>query len=81
MVIIMMIIKNGHGGIEGMRIGRGNCSTWRKPAPSTILSTTNSISNPGHRGGKPTTNSVSLALDLYEFLQTAKPFMFTIFFC
>jgi hypothetical protein len=31
---------NEYGTVGGMRIGRGNWSTWRKPAP-VILSTTN----------------------------------------
>jgi hypothetical protein len=47
----------------GMKIGRGNRSTQRKPAP-TPLSTTNPTwpdpgLNPGRRGGKPATNRLS----------------------
>jgi hypothetical protein len=47
-----------------MKIGRGNRSTRRKPAPSATLSTTNPTwpdpcANTGHRGGKPATNRLS----------------------
>jgi hypothetical protein len=47
-----------------MRIGRGNQSTLRTPTPSATFSITNPIrldlgSNPGRRGGKPATNSLS----------------------
>jgi hypothetical protein len=43
--------------IGGIKIGRGNPSTRRKPAPAPTLSTTNSTwldpsLNPDHRGGK-----------------------------
>jgi hypothetical protein len=46
--------------IGGMKIGRGNQSTRRKPTPSATLSTTNPtwldpVLNPGRRGGKPAT--------------------------
>jgi hypothetical protein len=52
------------GAIGGMKIGRGNRSTRRKPAPRATLSTTNTTwpdpgSNPGRRGGKPATNRLS----------------------
>jgi hypothetical protein len=49
------------GEIGGIKIGKGNRSTWRKPA---TLSTTNPTLldpglNPGRRGGKPATNRLS----------------------
>jgi hypothetical protein len=47
----------------GGKIGRGNRSTRRKPAPMPLLSTTNPTcfpdANPGRRGGKPATNRLS----------------------
>jgi hypothetical protein len=51
--------------ICGMKIGRGNRSTRRKPAPAPLLSTTNPTwLDPGlrpgrRRGGKPATNLLS----------------------
>jgi hypothetical protein len=36
-----MIDEDDCGAIGGMKIGRGNRSTWRKPAPAPLLSTTN----------------------------------------
>jgi hypothetical protein len=48
----------------GMKIGRGNRSTRRKPAPAPLcppqipLDQTR-VSNPGRRGGKPATNRLS----------------------
>jgi hypothetical protein len=55
--------------VGGMRIGRGNRSTRRKPARAT-LSTTNptwfdSGSNPGRHGGKPATNRLSYCTARY----------------
>jgi hypothetical protein len=59
-----MIDVGDCGAIGGMKIGRGNRSTGRKPAPSATLSTTNPTwpdpgSNPGRRGGKSATNRLS----------------------
>jgi hypothetical protein len=59
-----MIDEGDCGAIGGMKIGRGNQSTRRKPAPSAILSTTNPTwpdpcANTGRRGGKPATNRLS----------------------
>jgi hypothetical protein len=56
-----MIDDGDYGAIGGIKIGRGNRSTRRKPAP---LSTTNPTlpepgSNPGRRGGNPATNCLS----------------------
>jgi hypothetical protein len=60
------------GEIGGM-IGRGNRSTWRKPAPVRLCppQTPHACpdANPGRRGGKPATNRLSYgtvpALDYY----------------
>jgi hypothetical protein len=55
----------GDGGEIGkMKIGRGNWSTRRQPAPSATLSTANPTwldlgLNPGRRSGKPVTNRLS----------------------
>jgi hypothetical protein len=59
-----MIDEGDCGAIGGMKIGRGNCSTRRKPAPGTTLSTTNPAwpdpgSNPAHHSGKPATDRLS----------------------
>jgi hypothetical protein len=56
-----MIGDDDCGEIDGMKIGKGNRSTRRKPAP---LSTTNPTwldpgLNPRRRGGKPATNRLS----------------------
>jgi hypothetical protein len=58
------------GAIDGMKIGKGNRSTWRKPAHCATLSTTNPTrpnpcSNPGRRGGKPATSRLSYGMALY----------------
>jgi hypothetical protein len=52
------------GAIGEMKIGRGNRSTRRKPAPAPLCPTTNPTwpdpgSNPGRRSGKPATNRLS----------------------
>jgi hypothetical protein len=52
----------------GIKNGRGNRSTRRKPCPSITLSTTNPtwpypVSNPGRRGGKPATNRFGAAFN------------------
>jgi hypothetical protein len=43
------------GEFGGMKIGRGNRSTRRKPAPAPLYPS----SNPGRRGGKPATNRLN----------------------
>jgi hypothetical protein len=52
-----------NGEIGGMKIGRGNRSTWRKTCLSAALSITNPTCcqdvNPGRRGGKPANNRLS----------------------
>jgi hypothetical protein len=50
--------------VGGMRIGRKNRSTRRKPAPAPLYPTTNPTligpgSNPGRRGRKPASNRLS----------------------
>jgi hypothetical protein len=57
-----MIDDDDYGAVGGMRIGKGNRSTRRKPAPVPLC--TPQIphdlgSNPGRRGGKPATNRLS----------------------
>jgi hypothetical protein len=52
------------GAIGGMKIGRGNWSTHRNPAPvplspPQIPHDLTPGSNPGRRGGKPATNRLS----------------------
>jgi hypothetical protein len=49
------------GEFGGMKIGRGNRSTRRKPAPAPLCPPTwpDSYANPDRRCGKPATNSLS----------------------
>jgi hypothetical protein len=51
------------GEIGGMMTGRGNRSTWRKPAPMQLCPPQTPYAcpnaNPGSRGGKPATNRLS----------------------
>jgi hypothetical protein len=52
------------GAIGGIKIGTGNRSTQRKPAPAPLCPPQNPTwpdpgSNPDHRGGKPVTNRLS----------------------
>jgi hypothetical protein len=59
-----MIDEDEFGAIGGMKIGRGNRSTRRKPVPAPLCPTTNPTwpdpgSNPGRHGGKPATNLLS----------------------
>jgi hypothetical protein len=59
-----MIDEGDCGAIGGMKIGRGNRSTRRKPAqaplcPPQIPQDQTPDSNPGRRGGKPATNRLS----------------------
>jgi hypothetical protein len=60
---------NEYGAAGGMKIGKQNQSTRRKPAP--VPHYTPKIScdltlNPGSRGGKPTTNCLSYEMVIYE---------------
>jgi hypothetical protein len=59
------------GRIGGMKIGRGNRSTRRKPVPGPLLSTTYSIwldpvLNPGRRGENPATNGLNYGAAFIE---------------
>jgi hypothetical protein len=58
-----MIGEGDCGEIGGMKIGRGNRSTRRKPAPVSLCppQTPHACpdANPGRRGGKPATNRLS----------------------
>jgi hypothetical protein len=59
-----MIDADDCGAIGGMKIGRGNQSTRRKPAPAPLcppqIPHDQTLgSNPGRRGGKPATNRLS----------------------
>jgi hypothetical protein len=53
----------GDGQIGGMMIGKGNLSTWRKPAPMPRCPPQTPHArldaNPGRRGEKPATNRLS----------------------
>jgi hypothetical protein len=56
------MIDDDYGAVGGMRIGRGNRSSRRKPAPVPVCSPQiphDLGSNPGRRGGKPATNRLS----------------------
>jgi hypothetical protein len=56
------MIDDDYGALGGMRIGRGNRSTRRKPAPVPLCPPQiphDLGSNPGRRGGKPATNRLS----------------------
>jgi hypothetical protein len=60
----LMIDDDECGAVGGMRIGRGNRSTRRKPVPVHFVHHKSHISwppgsNPGRRGGKPATNRLS----------------------
>jgi hypothetical protein len=52
------MIDSDYGAVGGMRIGRGNRNSRRKPAP-VPLCLPDLGSNPGRPGGKPATNRLS----------------------
>jgi hypothetical protein len=57
-----IIDDDDYGAVGGMKIGRGNRSTRRKPAPVPLCPPQiphDLGSNPGRRGGKPATNRLS----------------------
>jgi hypothetical protein len=67
------MIDDDYGAVGGMRIGRGNRSTRRRPAPVSLCPPQISHdlgSNPGRRGGKPATNRLSYgtAWTQYKYL-------------
>jgi hypothetical protein len=60
-----MIDEDDCGAIGGMKIGRGDRSTWREPAPATLCPPQIPhdqvrAQTPGRHGGKPATNRLSL---------------------
>jgi hypothetical protein len=62
--IPQMIDEDDCGGIGGIKIGRGNLSTRRKPAPAPLCPPQiphdqTRARTPGRRGGKPATNRLS----------------------
>jgi hypothetical protein len=68
------IIGDGDcGEIGGMKIGRGNRSTRRKPAPaphcSPQIHMPRPVLNPGRSGWKPATNRLSYGAAQEELLQ------------
>jgi hypothetical protein len=65
-----MIKEDDCGAIGGMKIGRGNRSTRRKPAPAPhcppqIPHGQTRARTPGRRGGKPATNRLSYRSPLH----------------
>jgi hypothetical protein len=67
-----MIDDDHCGAIGGMKIGRGNRSTRRKPAPAPLWPPQNPTcsdpgSNPSRRGGKPATNRLSYGAAIGEY--------------
>jgi hypothetical protein len=68
-----MIDDDDYGAVGGMRIGRGNRSTRRKPAPVQLYPPQiphDLGSNPGRRGGKPATNRLSYVTAQNEELRS-----------
>jgi hypothetical protein len=62
------MIDDDYGAVGGMRIGRGNRSTRRKPAPVPLCPPQiphDLGSNPGRRGGKPATNRLNYGTALW----------------
>jgi hypothetical protein len=62
--MILVDDDDEYGAVGGMRIGRGNRSTRRKPnpvplCPPEISHDLTMGSNPGRRGGKPVTNRLN----------------------
>jgi hypothetical protein len=60
--LLYQIDGDDYGAVGGMRIGRGNRSTRRKPAPLPLCPPQiphDLGSNPGRRDGKPATNRLS----------------------
>jgi hypothetical protein len=69
-----MIDEDDCGAIGGMKIGRGNRSTQRKPAPAPLCPPQIShdqtrARTPARRGGKPATNRLSYGAALYNLLR------------
>jgi hypothetical protein len=71
------MIDDDYGAVGGMRIGRGNRSTRRKPAPVPLCPPQfphDLGSNPGRRGGKPATNRLSCGTALTNSLSQGRCF-------
>jgi hypothetical protein len=71
------MIDDEYGAVCGMRIGRENRSTRRKPVTIATFSSTNPTwrdldSNPGRRGGKPATKPLSYGTAMKLYLRTFK---------
>jgi hypothetical protein len=67
-----MIDEGDCGAIGGMKIGRGNRSTRRKPAlvplcPPQIRHDQTRAQTADHRGGKPATNRLSYGVAYFRF--------------
>jgi hypothetical protein len=63
-------------GVDGMRIGRGNRSTRRKPTPVPLCETQTPHdlgSKPGRHGGKPMTNRLSYGKASYLLILVFSP--------
>jgi hypothetical protein len=63
------------GEIGGMMIGRGNQSTWRKPAPVPLCPPQTPHAYPdvnrGRHGGKPATNCLSYGTAIHSITNTS----------
>jgi hypothetical protein len=73
-----MIGEGVCGAVGGMKIGKGNWSTRRKPAPAPLCPPQIPLdqtprSNPGRRGGKPATNRLSYGAALIGILTAPLP--------
>jgi hypothetical protein len=73
-----MIGEGDCGEIGGMKVGRSNRSTRRKPAPAPLCPPLGPVLNRGRRGGKPATNGLSYGAAVYTLKErckqkTAKP--------
>jgi hypothetical protein len=72
-----MIDEGECGAIGGTKIGRGNRSTRRKPAPAPLCPTwPDPGSNLGRRGGRSATNRLSYGAALLISLQYPMPIYF-----
>jgi hypothetical protein len=77
-----MIDDGDCGVIGGMKIGRGNQSTRRKPAqaplcPTQIPHDQSRARTPGRRGGKPATNRLSYGAAKCNLTVTCRAFVLT----
>jgi hypothetical protein len=67
------------GEFGGMKVGKGNRNTRRKPAPASLcppqIPLSRPDSNPGRRGGKPATNRLSYGAAFYPQADSWYSFM------